>query len=181
MAVNKAALDLIMSAEGFVNHWYPDPAHGWAVPTCCYGHTDAAGAPKYVDTKSKSFTKSEGAAILLRDLEAYERDVLELVKVPINENQKGALTSFDYNLGRSNLAKSTLLKKLNKGDYEGAANEFGKWTRANGKVLPGLVTRRAAERALFLTPVSGQSAAVAAVLIAVGAAAYAFLKTHGLF
>lgn len=150
MAVNAAALALIKNAEGFADHWYPDPAHGWKVPTVGYGHTDAAGAPFYADTKGKRFTEDEASAILLRDLEAYEDDVRDLVKVPLNENQHGALTSFTYNLGKGNLAKSTLLKKLNRGDYEGAAKEFGKWVNAAGKPLPGLVKRREAERKLFL-------------------------------
>lgn len=155
MAVNKATLDLIMGAEGFVPNWYPDPAHGWKVPTCCYGHTDAAGAPLYANTKGKTFTKAEGRAILLNDLEAYERDVRSLVTVPLNENQHGALTSFTYNLGKGNLAKSTLLKRLNAGDYAGAAAQFGQWINAGGKPLPGLIKRREAERQLFMTPTAG--------------------------
>lgn len=198
MAVNAAALALIKNAEGFVDHWYPDPAHGWKVPTCCYGHTDAAGDPKYAATKGKRFTEAEASAILLKDLERYEQDVRELVKVPLNENQHGALTSFDYNLGRGNLAKSTLLKKLNKGDYAGAAKEFGKWVNAAGKPLPGLVKRREAERLLFLKPVTGAKpsvqpqpvpepakaqsplAAIVAVIVGLAAAAYAFLKAQGI-
>ena len=158
MTVNAAALALIKSAEGFVDHWYPDPAHGWKVPTVGYGHTDAAGAPFYADTKGKRFTEAEASAILLKDLEAYEDDVRDLVKVPTNENQHGALTSFTFNLGKGNLAKSTLLKKLNRGDYEGAAKEFGKWVNAAGRPLPGLIKRREAERKLFLTPASGSQA-----------------------
>jgi lysozyme len=75
------------------------------------------------------------------------------VTVPLNDNEFGALTSFTFNLGIGNLKSSTLLKKLNAGDRAGAADEFGKWVNAGGKPLPGLVKRRAAERALFLTPV----------------------------
>lgn len=152
MTINAETLALIKRYEGFVPHWYPDPAHGWKVPTCCYGHTDAAGEPKYAATKGKRFTEAEGSTILLQDLEAYEADVRELVKVPLNDNQHGALTSFTFNLGKGNLAKSTLLKKLNRGDYDGAAKEFGKWVNAAGKPLPGLVKRREAERLLFLKP-----------------------------
>jgi lysozyme len=147
--VNDAALDLICEFEGFVPNWYPDPAHGWKVPTCCYGHTDAAGEPKYANTKNKTFTRAEGKAILERDLVQYANAVRAAVKVPLNPNQFGALTSFTYNLGAANLRKSTLVKKLNAGDYEGAANEFKRWNRAGGKVLAGLTRRRAAEAALF--------------------------------
>ncbi|CDP50718.1 Phage lysin [Devosia sp. DBB001] len=152
MAVNNATLALIREYEGFVDHWYPDPAHGWKVPTCCIGHTDAAGEPKYAATKGKKFTEAEGRAILASDLAAVEAQVRKAVAVPLNENQFGALVSFTFNLGARNLGGSTLLKKLNKGDYTGAADEFGKWVNAGGQRLDGLVRRRTAERALFLTP-----------------------------
>lgn len=152
MAVNSTTLALIREYEGFVDHWYPDPAHGWKVPTCCIGHTDAAGDPKYAETKAKKFTEAEGRAILAKDLAAVEAQIRGAVSVPLNENQFGALVSFTYNLGAGNLAGSTLLKKLNNGDYAGAAAEFGKWVNANGQKLDGLVKRRAAERALFLSP-----------------------------
>ena len=76
----------------------------------------------------------------------------EAVKVPLNPNQFGALTSFTYNLGAGNLRSSTLLRKLNAGDYAGAAAEFARWNKAGGKVLKGLTRRRAAERALFEKP-----------------------------
>lgn len=147
--INDAALDLICDFEGFVPNWYPDPAHGWKVPTVGYGHTDAAGEPKYAATKSKTFTKAEGRLILERDLAQYAATVRKAVHVELTPNQFGALVSFTFNLGPSSLLKSTLLKKLNAGDYEGAANEFAKWNRAGGKVLKGLTRRRAAEAALF--------------------------------
>jgi len=150
MAVNDATIRLITEFEGFVEHWYPDPAHGWAVPTVGYGHTDAAGAPFYADTKNKTFTQKEAIEMLRRDLGQYEAAVNKNVKVPLNPNQYGALVSFTYNLGAGNLAKSTLVKKLNAGDYSGAAAEFGKWNKAGGKVLAGLTRRREAERQLFL-------------------------------
>jgi lysozyme len=153
--INDAALDLICEYEGFEPHWYPDVVHGWKVPTVAYGHTDAAGEPKYAATKSKTFTKAEGRLILERDLAQYAAAVHAAVKVPLNDNQFGALVSFTYNLGAKNLNKSTLVKKLNAGDFEGAAKEFRRWNRAGGKILRGLVRRRAAEEALFLTP-SGQ-------------------------
>lgn len=152
MAVNDATIRLITEFEGFVDRWYPDPAHGWKVPTVMYGHTDAAGPPKYADTKDKTFTKAEAIATLKQDLAGYENSVNKLVKVPLNANQYGALVSFTYNLGEGNLAKSTLLKKLNAGDYAGAAAEFEKWNRAAGKVLAGLTRRRKAEAQLFLSP-----------------------------
>lgn len=151
MAVNRPTLELIREYEGFVPNWYPDPAHGWKVPTCCIGHTDAAGEPKYAATKAKKFSEEEGLIILRRDLKSVEEQVRSLVKVPLNENQFGALVSFTFNVGVGNFGKSTLLKKLNRGDYAGAAAEFNRWINAAGKPLPGLVRRRQAERVLFLT------------------------------
>ena len=149
MAVNYATLVLIQGFEGFVDHWYKDPVGIWTV---CYGHTDAAGTPKYRDTKDKTFTKEEGLSILRMDLAKYEAAVRSKVTVPLNDNQFGALVSFTFNLGEGNLKKSTLLKKVNRGDFAGASKEFGKWVKAGGKTLPGLVRRRAAEAALFLKP-----------------------------
>nr|WP_217645904.1 lysozyme [Paracoccus homiensis] len=122
--------------------------------TCCYGHTDAAGDPKHAATKNKRFSQSEADEILRRDLGRYEADVARLVKVPLNENQHAALVSFTYNLGAGNLGSSTLLRKLNAGDYAGAAAEFPRWNKAGGKVLAGLTRRRKAEQTLFNKPVS---------------------------
>lgn len=150
MAVNSATLALIKEHEGLRLDAYPDPAHGWKVPTIGFGHTDAAGPPKV--TKGMRITAAEAEAILVHDLKLYEAAVQNNVTVPLTENQYGALVSFAFNLGPTNLKRSTLLKKLNAGDYAGAAAEFDKWIHAGGKVFPGLVKRRAAERQLFLTP-----------------------------
>jgi lysozyme len=73
------------------------------------------------------------------------------VKRPLNQNQWDALVSFVYNVGAGNFISSTMLKLLNQGDYKGAAGEFPKWVHTNGQINPGLVRRRAAERALFET------------------------------
>jgi GH24 family phage-related lysozyme (muramidase) len=85
----------------------------------------------------------------LEDMGTFERAVRKLVKVPLEPWQFDALVSFCYNCGEGNLAKSTLLKKVNAGDFEDAALEFQKWNKGGGKVLPGLVRRRASEALLF--------------------------------
>jgi GH24 family phage-related lysozyme (muramidase) len=96
--------------------------------------------------------KEETAERLLRTgLVSYESDVSKLVKVKLTQGQFDALVSFAYNLGPLPLSTSTLLKKLNTGDYACAADEFPRWNKAGGKVLPGLTRRREAERALFLS------------------------------
>ena len=92
----------------------------------------------------------------LRDhsIKTYEDAVTQAVKVPLNQHQFDALVSFAYNVGVGALKQSTALRKLNAGDYAGAADALTMWTKCNGKVLAGLVRRRKEERALFLTPVT---------------------------
>ena len=103
-------------------------------------------------------TKAEAHA-WLRDhsIKTYEDAVTQAVKVPLNQNQFDALVSFTYNVGVGALKQSTTLRKLNAGDYTGAADALTMWTKCNGKVLAGLVRRRKEERALFLTPVAPQT------------------------
>ncbi|HEU5067050.1 MAG TPA: lysozyme [Sphingomicrobium sp.] len=154
MALNAATMKLIMDSEGFVDHWYPDPATGGKPYTCCFGHTDAAGKPTYASSKAKRFTRTQGEDILAADLLKVETQVRAAVKVPLNSNQLGALVSLTYNIGLGNFRSSTLLRLLNAGDYAGAAAEFPRWNKAAGKTMTGLITRRAAEARLFRTPVS---------------------------
>lgn len=134
--------DLIKSFEGLELEAYLCPADIWTIG---YGHT---GNVKEGD----SITKAEADELLDKDLQTFRNGVKRLVKVPLNENQFGALVSFAYNLGLGSLQNSTLLKLLNAGDYDGAADQFLRWNKSKGKVLTGLVRRREAERAVFLTP-----------------------------
>lgn len=150
--VNEATLTLIKSFEGWRDTAYKDAVGVWTIG---FGHTSMAGPPEV--KPGMKFTKAEGRAILLRDLKKYEDAVLKYVKVPLNENQYGALVSFCFNVGPGNLQKSTLVKKLNAGDYASVPAEMAKWNKANGKVLAGLTRRREAEGVLFKTPVSGNA------------------------
>lgn len=150
MALNAASLDLIKSFEGFRSKAYPDPATGGEPITIGYGHTTAAGPPKVA--MGMSVTEPEATAILAADLGAVEATVNKAVKVKLTPNQYGALVSFTFNCGGANLRKSTLLKKVNAGDFPGAAKEFLKWNKAAGEVMPGLTRRRVAEAKLFSTP-----------------------------
>lgn len=95
-------------------------------------------------------TEVQAEAWLAEDLEEFAQGVSKRVKVPLADIQFGALVSFAYNVGLGNFGGSTLLKKLNAGDYVGASDEFPKWNRGGGKILPGLVKRREAEQRLFL-------------------------------
>ena len=85
-----------------------------------------------------------------RDLSIAERGVLKQTKVPLTDNQFDALCSFVFNLGSGAFQSSTLRRRLNRGDYEGAANEFPRWVFAGGRKLKGLIKRRSDERLLFL-------------------------------
>jgi lysozyme len=139
----KAAIDLVKHFEGLSLDAYLCPA---GIPTIGYGHT--AGV-----TLGQSITAGRAETLLSRDLAAAAAVVDRLVTVPVNNGQRGALASFVFNLGRSSFQSSTLLKRLNVGDYEGAASEFARWVYAtvNGRKtqLPGLVKRRGAEALLF--------------------------------
>ena len=150
--VCRAAVDLVKHFEGQYLDAYLCPA---GVPTIGYGHT--AGVKM-----GQSITPEQADAYLAADLAEAAGRVDALVKVALNDDQRGALSSFVFNLGAGSLQSSTLLKLLNAGDYAGAAGQFSRWVNAtvNGKPtkLAGLVARRAAEAALF----SGGSAVLPA-------------------
>ena len=139
MQISKAGLDLIKQFEGLYLKAYRCPA---GVPTIGYGHT--AGV-----AMGQTITQQQADDYLRRDVRQFERAVARLVTVPLTQGQFDALVSFSFNLGEGALAQSTLLRLLNAGDYAGAGLEFERWNKAGGRVLPGLVRRRAAERALF--------------------------------
>ncbi len=141
--VNSRCLDLIKRWEGF----RADPYMDAKLLAIGYGHTFAIGTPEV--KPGMKVTETEATLILLADLERMRVKMDPLIKVTLNDNQYGALLSFCYNLGVGNLAKSTLLKKINAGDFEGASKQFLVWNRSGGKVLPGLTRRREAESALF--------------------------------
>ena len=141
---NAAGVELIKHFEGLETTAYKDSV---GVLTIGYGHTSQAGPPTVA--AGMKISEAEAEAILKRDLGLFERGVRDLVKVPLNSNQFSALVAFSFNLGLGSLGKSTLLKKLNAGDYNGASEQFLVWVKAGGQVLQGLVRRRNAERALF--------------------------------
>ncbi len=130
--------ELVMELEGF----HATPYWDYAQWTIGYG-TKAKNKNETVD-------KAETRTRLEADLAKRSEVVSRLVKVPLTPNQRAALISFTFNIGDGAFEKSRLLKKLNAGDYAGAANQLDVWVHAGGKRLPGLVNRRAKEKALFL-------------------------------
>lgn len=149
MKISEGGLSILKRFEGLRLVAYRDAVGVWTIG---YGHTSAAGAPAVY--AGLTITAQRAEDILVADLRSYEAAVIANVKVPLNQNQYDALVSFTYNVGPGALKSSTLLKKLNAGDYAGAAAEFAKWNKGGGKVLAGLVSRRAAEAELFNRPVT---------------------------
>jgi len=139
--------DLIKHYEGLRLKPYRCSA---GVPTIGYGSTYYPDGIK-VAMVGRPITEEEAETLLAATLIGFERDVDRMVGVPMTQGQFDALVSFAFNLGAAALRGSTLLKKLNQDDKDGAAHEFGKWIYAAGQVLPGLVKRREAEKRLFLS------------------------------
>jgi GH24 family phage-related lysozyme (muramidase) len=144
MKTGKKGLDLIKSFEGYRLDAYQCPAKVWTIG---YGHTGKVGLKSICKGMKISVTTAE--SLLKSDLKSFEKTVTNLVKVKLTQNQFDALVSFTYNVGSANLKASTLLRKLNDGDYSGAAEQFEKWNKVNGEVLSGLTRRRKDEKDLF--------------------------------
>ncbi|MNJ32234.1 Lysozyme RrrD [compost metagenome] len=160
MKISQNGIDVMHFFEGCRLTSYPDPGsldgHPWTIG---WGHT----GPEVV--AGLVWTQEQADDAFVDDLKRFEQGVLSLVSVPLTQGQFDALVSFSYNVGldidRDSIAEglgdSTLLKKLNAMDYAGAAMEFRKWNRNDGKVMRGLTRRRAAEEALF-NGMNGQQA-----------------------
>lgn len=139
MKLSQRGLDAIKAHEGLRLRAYDD---GAGVLTIGYGHTAAVRAGDQI-------TAEQAEQFLREDVEWAEACVRDAVHVSISQAQFDALTSLVFNIGAGAFRKSTLLQKLNAGDYSGAAQEFVRWNQAGGRVMPGLTKRRLAERDLF--------------------------------
>lgn len=139
MRASERCIEIIRRSEGLYLKAYVCPAGLWTIG---YGHTRGVKPGDVI-------TRQQAEELLQSDLQEFEGCVKRAVTVPLTQNQFDALVSFTFNVGCKKFVTSTLLKKLNAGDYVGAAAEFDKWVRSNGVVLPGLVRRRKAERELF--------------------------------
>jgi lysozyme len=100
---------------------------------------------------NRTFSKDEVDGILSADLQRFEAGIAKLFPMVLTQGQNDALVSFAFNLGLGGVQRSTLRQKVLRGEIEEASNEFLKFTRGGGKVLPGLVKRRQDERSLFLS------------------------------
>ena len=143
MRLSVNGLSLIKHFEGLSLKAYLCPAKVWTIG---YGTTGVAEARPGV-----VITQARAEELLQEDVAKFERQIWALVKdVVVSQHQFDALVTFAYNIGIGAFKTSTLLKKLLQKDYTGASQEFLRWTKAKGKVLPGLVVRRRAEHLLFL-------------------------------
>ena len=167
MKLSKAGEDLMHKYEGFRSRPYLCPAHIWTIG---YGHVlyqEQIRLPVVRTDKpvpmirseyplkpedNRVWTKTEIDELFRADVASFERGVLRLVPgVSGRQGSFDALVSISFNFGLGNLQRSTIRMRANRGDWEGAADAFRVWTKGGGKVLPGLVKRREAEIALFLS------------------------------
>ena len=123
---------------------YQDAVGVWTIG---YGHTKGV-------SEGDIISSAQAEAFLLKELKEYDNYVHELVEVPLHQYQFDALVSWTYNLGPTNLKSSTMLKVLNEGKYNEVPDQMRRWNRAGGKVLEGLVKRRAYEARLFAGEIS---------------------------
>jgi lysozyme len=166
--LSKAGEDLMHKYEGFRSRPYLCPAHIWTIG---YGHVlyqeqirlpvvrvEGKETPmirKEMPLKpedNRVWTKTEIDELFRADVGTFERGVLRLVPGVVGrQGSFDALVSISYNFGLGNLQRSTIRMRANRGDWAGAAEAFMVWTKGGGKVLPGLVKRREAEKALLLS------------------------------
>ena len=139
MKTSQEGISLIKKFEGCELEAYRCSAD---VLTIGYGHTQGVN-------EGDRCTQDEAEELLVKDLEEFEFYVNDIVEQELNQNQFDALVAWTFNLGPTNLRSSTLLKRLNEGDFEDAPRQIRRWNKAAGEVLDGLVRRREAEALLF--------------------------------
>lgn len=142
MLTSDEGKEFIKSNEGCRLKPYQDQGGTWTVG---YGKTGTDVVP------GVSWSQSRAERAFEDSIESFEDELNGMLKVDVTQNQFDALMDFVYNLGPAALQRSTLLKKVNAEDFNNAANEFLKWTLVAGRIDPGLVKRRKAERLFFLT------------------------------
>jgi lysozyme len=159
MKVSPELIKLLKHHEGVRLRPYQCPAMLWSI---AIGHVIDPShiAVKYADRKNlpippgwdRQLSMGEVDAILAQDLNRFERGVARLCPgATSHQGQFDALVSLAFNIGLGNVQRSSVRMRYNRGDIEGAADAFLMWTKAAGRVLPGLVKRRQDERALFLS------------------------------
>lgn len=147
MKTSSRGIEALTQREGVRLKAYQDVKGVWTIGV---GHTAEAGPPAPV--KGMEISLAEAYALLAKDIVQYEKAVNDNVKVPLTQNQFDALVSLVYNIGGGAFRTSTLLKRLNEGNYKAAAEQFAVWKRAGPNIVQGLINRRKAEKLQFETP-----------------------------
>jgi lysozyme len=145
MKISNKGLQFIKAEEGYRSKVYICAA---GYPTIGYGHVCT---PFEIEKYKGGLLPEEGGKLLERDLNRFEKSVNRLTAVPLTQNQYDALVSFTFNVGTGALQRSTLRMKLNRAEYDAAAEEFPKWCRGGGRILKGLLRRRLREQRVFLS------------------------------
>ncbi len=143
MQISHMGIQSLKELEGFRAKAYKDTGGVWTIG---YGTIKWLGKPVEA---GQTITDKEAVLALQADLAWAQTAVNQLVRVPLKQHMFDALVSFVYNIGETAFSKSTLLRLLNEGKYDQAANEFKRWNQDNGKIIPGLVSRRKVEESLF--------------------------------
>lgn len=132
----------LVEDEGWVTTSYPDPAHGWKVPTACAGVTGKGVVA------GKTYTQAECEALTAKAMLDHALAIQHCIPPNLPTKTHAALIRFTYNVGPTRACASTMFQKARRGDLRGACAEMPKWVFAAGKKFPGLVKRRGRERAL---------------------------------
>jgi lysozyme len=150
----KAGAGALLLAAAFIIPWeglwttaQVDTIGTGRPPTVCYGATRAEIPTLKVGDK---FTKGECDELLLKSLPKYANAIAPCIKVPVSDKEFAAFISFSYNVGSAGFCRSSTAALLNRGDHRGACDALMNWTKAQGRVVKGLVNRRTAERKLCL-------------------------------
>ena len=146
MNLSAEGINLIKRFEGVRSRPYRCSAKLWTVGV---GHLIGNGK-SLPEAWNRTFTEEEINALLIRDLNRFERGIRMYIKVPLRQCEYDSLCSFAFNLGLGTLQRSTLRQNINRNDKEGAAKEILKYCRAGGKIIRGLQIRREAEYRMFL-------------------------------
>lgn len=146
--ISVTAIDTIEEFEGFEPHAYIDTD---GTPVIGYGLSRIGGKPVQM---GDSISVEEANLALNSQLQVIQQELDKAIEVELSDRQLGAVVSLAFNVGVEDISNSTLVRKINKGDYTGAADEFLRWDKANvrGRLiqLPGLTRRRYAEKQLFM-------------------------------
>ena len=161
MKASPETIRMVKHHEGVRNKPYLCPAKLWTVGVGHVLYPEQANIPvsdriqfKLRPEDARIWSDAEVDDLLAKDLARFERGVVRLCPNTIgNQGRFDSLVSFSFNVGLGNLQRSSLRMKNNRGEFEEAAEEFMKWTKGGGRVLPGLVKRRMDERALYLSGV----------------------------